>query len=341
MTKRYDIGKLVIVVLAFFSYMPQRALAQSSGDAADAAVGNCIDDYIATGRYFLIDLTTGHLDLENSSLRLITTCQTPVSAWINQCEKETGNSEGCTQGAMRITQMLLLDGWNHRSDLRKWRSRTSAAQPGSGVTSAAPTTQRARKEPAANPQQAEEAKPSAAQPDILNEPKPESVQNPNLPAQPPSIAELNRQAVALWNQKRYSDAIPLFNQTCNSGNLDSCYHLGLIYDFGQGVAQDFSRARDFYFKACNTGNQAACGNLSILTDYAPGSPECNSTTLALMVNRYRGSCNAGNGMSCDTLGHLYSYGCAVSRDAAEAKQLYSRACTVGNQQGCDRLKEMQ
>ena len=57
-------------------------------DAADAAVGNRIDDHIATGRYFLIDLASGQLNVQKSSLKLVTTCQGPVSAWINQCEKE-------------------------------------------------------------------------------------------------------------------------------------------------------------------------------------------------------------------------------------------------------------
>ena len=92
--------------------------------------------------------------------------------------------------------------------------------------------------------------------------------------------------------------------------------------------------------ACNAGNQIACGDLNILLSYEPDFPQCNSTTLALMVNRYRDSWN-GNGMSCDTLGHLYSYGCGVAKDAEKARQLYSKACTIGNQQGCGRLKEMQ
>jgi len=199
-----------------------------------------------------------------------------------------------------------------------------------------------QRQEAANQQaQVQNSNPTAQQPEVPQEPKPVSAENPTPPTQPPSIAEIDQQAAALWNQKRYSEAMPLFNQACSSGNADSCTRLGLMYDFGQGIVQDFSRAEAYYLKACNTGNEAACGNLSILTDYAPGSPQCNSTTLALMVNRYRDSCNAGNGLSCDTLGHLYSYGCGIGKDAAEARQLYSKACTIGKQQGCDRLKEMQ
>jgi hypothetical protein len=297
-----------------------------ASDAADAAVGNCIDDHIATGRYFVIDLTTGRLDVQKSSLKLVTTCQGPVSAWINLCEKESGNSYSCTQGAMRVTQMLLLDGWNHRSDLRKWRSRPSA-QPGSGVTFIAPRTQRARTESAANPQQAEEAKPSTAQPEVPNEQKQVSAQNPNPPAQPP---DTDQQAIALWNQKRYSDAVPIFDQACSDGKADSCYHLGLIYDFGLGVTQEFSRASAFYTKSCNAGNGAACYHLGMLPQSQPGG--CNSRAVMLNLSR---SCDMGIATSCSMVGYSYIHGCGVAKDTEKGRQLLSRGCSLGDHNACD------
>lgn len=113
---------MISVLLSLICFLTNSGTVLAS-DSIDAAVGNCIDDHIATGKYFLIDLTTGQLNVQKSSLRLVTTCQGPVSAWINQCEKETRNSYGCTQGAMHLTQMLLLDGWKHRSDLKKWHAR--------------------------------------------------------------------------------------------------------------------------------------------------------------------------------------------------------------------------
>jgi hypothetical protein len=195
--------------------------------------------------------------------------------------------------------------------------------------------------PAPVPVEGEYSKPSANQPVVQQEPKPVPVENSNPPAQPPSIAQIDQQAIALWNQKRYSNAIPLFNQACVGRKMDACYYLGVMFEFGHGVAQDFSRARNLYVDACNAGNQTACNNLSILMNYEPNSLLCKSTSLAFTVNQYRDSCNAGNGTSCDTLGHLYSYGCGVAKDAEKTRQLYSKACTIGNQQGCDRLKEMQ
>jgi Sel1 repeat len=186
---------------------------------------------------------------------------------------------------------------------------------------------------------AENSKPFAAQSEVPQEPKP--VANPNPPAHPPSIAEIDQQAVELFNQKRYADSLPLFNRACGAREADACYYLGVMHEFGRGVARDFSRERELYLKACEAGNRPACSDLDILQNYEPDLLQCKSTPLANMVNRYTDSCNAGSSESCNTLGHLYSYGCSVAMDTEKARQLYSRACTMGNQQGCERLKEMQ
>jgi len=97
--------------------------AQEPGDALDEAVAECIEAHIATGQYFLIDRATGQLNLKNSSLRLIVSCEKQVTTWVNQCIEETRNPGGCTSMSMSITQSLLQDGWNHRNDLKKWRTR--------------------------------------------------------------------------------------------------------------------------------------------------------------------------------------------------------------------------
>jgi TPR repeat protein len=96
---------------------------QGIGDKIDAALGDCEDNNIATGRYFLVDLDTGSLNLKHSSLKLMTTCQKEVDTWITQCERESGNSKGCTQSCMTVTQMLLKDAWAHRNNLTAWKNR--------------------------------------------------------------------------------------------------------------------------------------------------------------------------------------------------------------------------
>lgn len=88
----------VLLSLIWVLTNPRTVLAS---DATDAAVGNCIDDNIATGRYFLIDLTAGQLNVQKSSLKLVTTCQGPVSAWINQCRRRQGILTAVHKGQCR------------------------------------------------------------------------------------------------------------------------------------------------------------------------------------------------------------------------------------------------
>ena len=189
----------------------------------------------------------------------------------------------------------------------------------------------APQEPA--PVRVEEARPSAVQPEVPNEPEPVSVLNPTLPAQPPSIAEIHQQAIALWNQERYSDAIPLFNQACSGGKADSCNRLGLMYDFGEGVAQDFPRALAFYSKSCNSGNGAACYHLSMLPQSLPGG--CNSGAVTRNLSR---SCDVGIATSCSMIGYSYIHGCGVAKDTEKGRQLLSKACSLGDPYACDGIK---
>jgi hypothetical protein len=162
-----------------------------------------------------------------------------------------------------------------------------------------------------------------------------SAEEPNQPTQPPTITEIDQQGAALRNQKRYTEAIPLLNQACSGGKTNSCYYLGLIYDFGQGVAQDVSRAMAFYSKSCGAGNGAACFHLGMLRDYQPGGVICNSPAVNVTASR---ACDSGNAMSCTMLGYSYSYGCGVPKDIAKGRQLLSRGCSLGYERACDGIK---
>jgi hypothetical protein len=205
-----------------------------------------------------------------------------------------------------------------------------------GVTFPNDIVQAQRQVEEANDQTQEQSSNSAvAQPEVQPEPKPVPVENPNPPAQAPNIVEIDQLAAALWNQRRYSEAMPLFNQACSGGKTNSCYYLGLMYDFGQGVAQDASRATGFYSKSCNAGNGAACFHLGMLRDYQPGSVICASPAVNVTASR---ACDASNAMSCTMLGYSYSYGCGVAKDTKKGRQLLSKGCSLGYERACDGIK---
>jgi TPR repeat protein len=197
------------------------------------------------------------------------------------------------------------------------------------------STDRSEAPQESTPVPAENSNPSAAQPEVPQEPEPVPVENHSSPAQLTTIAEINQQATALWNQKRYSDAFHLFNQACIGGEANSCYYLGLMYDFGQGLPRDSSRAAALYSKSCNSGNGAACYHLGMLRDYKPGSAACNSP--AFIPNASRG-CDSGVAMSCTMLGYSYSYGCGVAQDTERGRQFLGKACSLGYERACDSIK---
>lgn len=101
-----------------------------------------------------------------------------------------------------------------------------------------------------------------------------------------------------YNAKKY------FEIACNNGNDEylqavSCYNLGFMYSNGEGVYQDYNKARELYKKACDLKEGVACNNL----------------------------------------GGLYYEGQGVRQNLSTAKQYYGKACDLGEQLGCDNYKK--
>jgi len=85
------------------------------------------------------------------------------------------------------------------------------------------------------------------------------------PAPAPAIdaAELLRKANTCYNNKQYSDAVPLYMQAANQGNAAAQCNLGNCYYNGQGVTQDNNQAVEWYKKAAEQGNTSAQYNLGV------------------------------------------------------------------------------
>lgn len=47
---------------------------------------------------------------------------------------------------------------------------------------------------------------------------------------------------------------------CNLNDATSCNLVGIAYDNGRGVKQDYEKAKEYYGKACDLGFQKACDN---------------------------------------------------------------------------------
>lgn len=85
---------------------------------------------------------------------------------------------------------------------------------------------------------------------------------------------------------------------CDSGGMAGCGFLGLKYFFGDGVPQDYARARSLFQKACDGGMSG----------------------------------------SCESLGDMYLTGQGVPKNAAKGKQWLQKACVMGDSDACTKLK---
>jgi hypothetical protein len=90
------------------------------------------------------------------------------------------------------------------------------------------------------------------------------------------VANVEEQAVALFKQKQYKEARPLFEQACNgtdesgfkyagtAGDMKACNYLGFLYAKGLGGPRDRSKAQDLYQTACDHGVLSSCASLGSL-----------------------------------------------------------------------------
>ena len=67
-------------------------------------------------------------------------------------------------------------------------------------------------------------------------------------------------------QKRYFDAVEAFTKACESGNGTGCYNLGVMYEKGEGIAQNKYKASTLYTQACRADVGLGCSSMALSYD---------------------------------------------------------------------------
>lgn len=145
-------------------------------------------------------------------------------------------------------------------------------------------------------------------------------------------AATEQQADAFEGQKRYAEAAAIYEQLCAGGRARSCGELGFMYDTGEGVAKDASRAVVLYTEACDGGFALACSNLGL--EYYNGTGVARDFSKAVAL--YSKACDAGAPQGCTNLGVNYQNGEGVAKDDSRAAALYSKGCKGGDNDGCEK-----
>jgi uncharacterized protein len=80
-------------------------------------------------------------------------------------------------------------------------------------------------------------------------------------------------ADAAYERGDYATALRLLQPLASSGDDYAQFNIGVMYDTGKGVPQDFSEAVKWYRKAANQGNARAMDNLAFMYRGGQGVPQ--------------------------------------------------------------------
>ncbi len=114
------------------------------------------------------------------------------------------------------------------------------------------------------------------------------------------------------------------------------FDLAIKYDFGRGVAVDYSKAVSWYRKAAAQGHAVAQNNLGVM--YALGKGVQKNDAKA--VEWFRKAAAQGEPYAQNNLGLCYEYGTGVPHDRTKAVEWYRKAAAQGHSDGKKNLDRM-
>jgi TPR repeat protein len=123
-----------------------------------------------------------------------------------------------------------------------------------------------------------------------------------------------------------STAVAVFRTGAVHGHAISMRNLGLLYESGQGVAQDYAKAHEWYEKAAAKGDAIAMANLGGL--YAGGRGVAQDYAKAREWSEK--AADKGNAIAMSNLALLYESGQGVAQDYANAREWYEKAAAKGD-----------
>lgn len=118
-----------------------------------------------------------------------------------------------------------------------------------------------------------------------------------------------------------AQAIQYYQAAADQGDSESMVALGLIYNNGEGVQQDYVRALDYYWQAVQLDNSWGWNNLGCMYLNGHGIEQ----DVQLAIECFNKSAQLGNGQACKNLAGFYYDGIDVEQDLELAKTYYQRA----------------
>lgn len=123
----------------------------------------------------------------------------------------------------------------------------------------------------------------------------------------------------------WEESVGLLETAAHSGFADAQYELGVAFDRGIGVTQNYATAALWYRRAADQKLAAAQYNLATLHDEGQGTPR----DLERAVELYRLAAGGGNTRAMNNLGYMYEKGRGLRQDYKQAAFWYGQAADLG------------
>ena len=123
----------------------------------------------------------------------------------------------------------------------------------------------------------------------------------------------------------YAQAVAWFRKAAEQGYARAQSNLGVMYGNGQGVTQDYAQAVAWFRKAAEQGYARAQSNLGYMYEQGNGVKQ----DYAQAVAWYRKAAEQGNAIAQNNLGVRYHNGQGVTQDYSQAVAWYRKAAEQG------------
>ena len=138
----------------------------------------------------------------------------------------------------------------------------------------------------------------------------------------PILAHADFQAgLAAYDQGDYATALKEFLPLAEQGNIKAQFNMGILYEKGQGVPQNFQEAFRWYYLAAEQGDASTQNVLGMLYEYGQGVPQDYPQALYW----YSLAAEQGYANAQFNVGFLYATGVGVSQNYTEAGRWYRLA----------------
>jgi TPR repeat protein len=141
------------------------------------------------------------------------------------------------------------------------------------------------------------------------------------------------EAKKVYYDKDFKKAFLLLEQLRKGGNIESNYYLGNMYQYGNGVKQDFKKAFEYYTLASSLPNEKRLkSTFSIALMYSKGLGVKESHKKAFNFFKILDKENIG--VAQYMMGLMYSEGKGVEQDIHEAVAYFEKGCSNKFAEAC-------